>query len=77
MNFASLARYNIILTGLFLNDSLAWWIAYEVLSRVYQFVSRSRLILFLIHYLGAQQLLKLDPPTHFLVAWPAHNLLIV
>ena len=36
MDFASLSRYNIILTGLFMNDSLAWWIAYEVLSRVSQ-----------------------------------------
>ena len=43
----------------------------------YPSVSHSELVLFLIHYLGAQQLTKLDPPTNFLVAWPAENLLIV
>ena len=45
MNFVSAARDNIILTGVFLNNSLAWWIAYAVLIRVSQFVSHSRLVL--------------------------------
>ena len=76
VDFASLAIYNIILTGLFMNDSLAWWIVYEVLSRVSQcfsfrtgFVSHS-----LSRCTAAYQVRSANT---FLVAWPAQNLLIV
>ena len=49
---------------------LAWWITYLALSRAYRFVYHPGQV-----WLGAQQYPKPDPPIHFLVAWPAHNLL--